>query len=259
MYITWMGNAGFRIETGKDKILIDPFVELPGGENPNTLADFLDPEDEVVLVTHAHVDHLYYIPDILEQSDKSVFCTEAAARQIEQFAECGDHVAVLQIGEDYRIGDVKLHVWQGQHVRFDGRLIARTLMPHHLLHRVRNLPFLLWGLRTFHEEGETAAFELTAEGKRIMVMGSLGLAPDTKYRPGMDLLVLPYQGSSYLVKETAKILDRLQPKAVLLSHFDNAFPPISQTVDTRPLKAMMDRKYPQIRVVKPTAGKRIRF
>ena len=53
------------------------------------------------------------------------------------------------------------------------------------------------------------------------------------------------------------MLSRLRPKAVVLSHFDNAFPPMSRDVDLQPLKKLMAEKFPQIRVVKPTAGKAI--
>lgn len=67
-------------------------------------------------------------------------------------------------------------------------------------------------------------------------MGSLGLSENEDYQEGADLLCLPYQGSSTLEAHARKVLQRLKPKAVLLTHFDDAYPPVSDTVETEGLK-----------------------
>ena len=99
---------------------------------------------------------------------------------------------------------------------------------------------------------------LPARSKRdILLLGSLALDPGERYPEGVDVLILPYQGSNDLPKRAREVLERLRPKSVVLSHFDNAFPPMSRNVDLRPLKRMMEREFPGVRVVKPTAGKEI--
>ena len=40
-------------------------------------------------------------------------------------------------------------------------------------------------------------YEVHAEGKRLQVMGSLGLQEDQEYPQGADLLILPFQGSEF--------------------------------------------------------------
>ena len=50
-------------------------------------------------------------------------------------------------------------------------------------------------------------------------------------------------------------VDRLMPKRILLDHFDDAFPPASREEDTRPFYRLLSSRYPQIRAVKPKAGK----
>lgn len=101
------------------------------------------------------------------------------------------------------------------------------------------------------------AFDIRAEGKEILLLGSLALSEEEDYPKRADLLILPYQGNSDLEKEALKIIKRLEPKRILLSHFDNAFPPLSRSVDTRELKQMMDEDYPDIPVAKPKAGKAV--
>ena len=255
MNITWYGTNSLLIEAAGERILFDPFVELRGGEHPNTLDDFLN--EKVIFITHGHFDHLFYIPELLAEGDPTVFCSQTPAGTLERMAENTDNVAVIAPGMTIRIGSVKVHVKQGRHIVFDRRLIFETLSPRRIARHALNIPFLIWANKSFQEGGETLFYELEAEGKRIQIMGSLNLDDKENYVPGADLLVMPYQGNSFLEKEADRILTRLQPKSILLSHFDNAFPPISRNVDTRGLRILLKEKYPMIRTVKPQYGKTV--
>ena len=113
--------------------------------------------------------------------------------------------------------------------------------------------------RIFQEGGESVAFLIMAGGKKILLLGSLSVHPQETYPEDVDILILPYQGNNDLPARAKEVLARIRPKSVLLSHFDNAFPPMSRDVNLRPLKRMMDETYPGIRVVKPEAGKTIDF
>ena len=65
--ITWFGTASILIEACGQKLLFDPFVELNGGSNPNTLEDFEGVSD--ICVTHGHLDHLFFVPELVEGCD----------------------------------------------------------------------------------------------------------------------------------------------------------------------------------------------
>ncbi len=86
----------------------------------------------------------------------------------------------------------------------------------------------------YPEKGETLFYEVRAGGRRIQVMGSLGLCPEADYPTGADGLILPYQGRSDLVQYAWPLVQRLQPKALYLDHYDDSFPPLTATVDTEP-------------------------
>ena len=84
MKITWMGTASFSIESGGERLLFDPYLQMRGGENFVSFDDLL--EFDTVFVTHCHFDHLMYVPELLEEGEATVFCTEQCCRTMEREA-----------------------------------------------------------------------------------------------------------------------------------------------------------------------------
>lgn len=66
MKITWLGHAGFRIETGGEVLLVDPWLTgnpmFPEGRRPEAIAGATH-----VLVTHGHGDHAADAPGIARE------------------------------------------------------------------------------------------------------------------------------------------------------------------------------------------------
>lgn len=258
MKITWLGTASVRIETEGERILFDPFVQLAGGENPNCIDDFW--QDRTVFVTHGHLDHLLEIPELLDAengSDATVFCGRAAADTLEKVLEDTGNAVMVKPGDVIRLGSVSVRVWEGKHARLGTAAILKKLFSKRLFCHMKNALALAYLHPKFPEGGQTLMYEVCAEGKRVIVMGSLGLQENIEYPQGADLLILPYQGSAWLESTALDVVARLLPERIMLDHFDDAFPPASESVDTRGFKKLMDREYPQIRVVKPTAGRTI--
>lgn len=256
MKITWLGTACIRIETGKDRILFDPFVQLVGGENPNCLEDFL--QEENLCITHGHLDHLMEVPEFLDEesaAEATVFCGSVPAATLERLGVDTGSVVEVKPGTVFQIGSARLRVWEGRHADAGTAGRLETLLSFRVLRYLRNALALAWLHPKFPERGQTYLYELRAEEKTVLVMGSMGLREDVPYPVGADLLILPYQGCAHLEREALHIVEKLRPKRILLDHFDDAFPPVSRSVDTRGFKRLMDEKYTQIPVVKPTAKK----
>ena len=255
MEITWYGTNSLMIETDGEKIAVDPFRELRGAENPNREDDYLDAD--TVLITHGHFDHLVYLPELVELTEPTVFCTKTPVGTLEKYCRDTSFAAQIRPGITFPVGKVRVRVLKGRHIRFDAGLIARTFISFRRLKYAGNLPFLIWAFLHYPEGQETLVYELVSEGKRIQILGSLGLNEDEVYRPGADLLIMPYQGNSYLEQIAEEIIHRLRPKRILLTHFDDAFPPFSASVDLSGFRQMMKTSFPDIRVVRPVAGKKI--
>lgn len=258
MRITWLGTASVRIEAAGERILFDPFVQLPGGENPNSFADF--EKDGLIFITHGHLDHLMDIPVFLDpenDAEATVYCGSVAGKTLSAMAEDTGNVVEIKPGDRIAIGGVSVRVWQGKHAVPGLRMTLAALFSPRNLRYPRNA-LALWQLnRHFPEKGQTYLYELRAEGKTVLVMGSLGLRANVDYPVGADLLILPYQGCPNLEEEAWKVLERLKPARVMLDHFDDAFPPVSRSVDTRGLHRLLRERAPGLQVIRPAAGKTV--
>ena len=97
-------------------------------------------------------------------------------------------------------------------------------------------------VRFLPRKKESLCYVIEAYGKRILMLGSLGIAADTEYPTGVDLALFPYQGSGHLHRIAAGIYQKLKPKAVLLIHFDDTFPPFSSDVDTSKIQKYLQER-----------------
>ena len=257
MVLTWYGTACFGLQCGKDRILFDPFLELKGGSygaDPEELMKY-----DTIFVTHCHFDHLYTAQELLEagEGDISVFCSKQCCDTLERFSEDQSNVVQIDAGQSFRLGSITVDVLKGRHIEFQWRHLFDTMSPGRVLRYAGNLPFLFQANRFFKEAGQSLVFDIKADGRRLLLLGSLALDPGEQYPEGADVVILPYQGNNDLPARAREVLARLKPKSVLLSHFDNAFPPMSRSVDLMPLKRLAEEEFPQIRIVKPVPGKQM--
>lgn len=96
MDLTYFGHSTFQLETGGTTILVDPFLT----ENPHTdvSPDALNPD--VLLLTHAHFDHVADAPEIARRSGALVV---ANFEMISYFQQEYGHENVHPLNEGGRI------------------------------------------------------------------------------------------------------------------------------------------------------------
>lgn len=255
MKITWFGTASLLIENEEDRILIDPFLPLIGAENHPSLLDYQ--KEDSILITHGHIDHLGSVPKILRCSEATVYCSALPAATLEKKKADSDQIVIIRPGDILHFGGIKVTPLSGKHIEFDAKLIRHTFLNLRILRYFPNFLSLLFRNHTYAEGNETLTYLIETGGKKVLVLGSLALHETTEYPKYVDMLVLPYQGAADLVSAALSIIAQIEPRTVLLDHFDDAFPPISRHIDTKPLKKALAEHYPELPVVKPTAGKAV--
>ena len=185
--ILWLGQAATRITTPSGKVIvIDPYLS----KNPKTPEQYRDPDAlgkvDLVLVTHAHGDHLGDAPEIVKKQNAPLWAPQGLAAALAALGVVPQQLA-------HRMG-------QGGSVMPFGPNGAKIIMVHaeHNSELVWNNPAT--GKNEVHYGGEPCGFIIQLEnGFRIYHMGDTGLFADMKligdyYKP--DLIMIPIGGGS---------------------------------------------------------------
>lgn len=236
MEITWYSAAGLILREGDAAIAFDPFFGMPVGcfrDNdliPLPKKDFEDVTD--VFVTHGHVDHIYYLPKLCGGTRFRIHCTATPRKTLLSRGVPAQRMVPIAAGEREVVSPFSVTAYQSRHCQFDFPIILQTVFRRGFFRHPVHLIRFLWEMHRCPEKGEILMYEVSCGGKRIQVLGSLGLDAHTDYPTGADVLILPFQGRSGLEAYALGIVRRLEPRAVLLDHYDNAFPPLSGEINT---------------------------
>lgn len=241
MKLRWYGTASVTIESIGFRLAADPFLGIPIEENRfrRQLRAIPLRGADAVLVTHGHFDHILDLPRLYNDFFIEIYATATPCNTLMDKGIKLSRLHWIEPNQTLEIGDFSVKVYQGRHCRFDIGVVCKTLFKAETFRHPKRLIQLLKLNGEYPENGETVFYEITAEGKRIQLMGSMGLDPAVDYPTGADALILPFQGTGCPAKTVAPIIERLQPKAIFLDHYDDAFPPMSDHVATAEFAAYM--------------------
>ncbi|MCQ2436774.1 MAG: MBL fold metallo-hydrolase [Clostridia bacterium] len=228
MKVTWLGTASVKIESASGAVLFDPFLQFPHATNPNSLDDYKGVDD--IILTHGHFDHLLTVPDLLKADAAHrtrVWLGSVAKANYEKKWGADDRLTTIADGQTLEIGGMTVRIYRGKHAVPGRKLALKTVCSFDIIRYFPNLVKILAQHLSMPEGGQTLYYTVSAEGKTVGVMGSLGIAEGETYPIGADLLCLPVQGAADIPAECRKALAVLKPKQVMFTHFDNAFPPMS--------------------------------
>jgi len=204
MKVSYHGHSVVRVETGEHTILIDPFIS--GQENCDL--DAAAVQADVILLTHAHNDHVGDTFEIAERNGALVVAPNELAKYL---GRQGLNAHPMHIGgkHDFDFGQVKFtQAFHGSaYTEEDGTII--------------------YG-------GMPAGILLKAEGKTIYHVGDTALFSDLKMYGDMndiDVAFVPIGDNFTMGPEDALIAsDWIQSKIVVPIHY-NTFPAIEQDAD----------------------------
>ncbi len=233
MYIKWYGTASIEIESNGQRLLFDPFVPVKGSEVETTLDDY-DGFD-TVLVTHGHFDHIGSLPAISKRNaEMQIYSTWTPYSTLVKKEVDARKLHLVQYDDELQFNDICVRVWHGKHAELpihSIRKIAGVFKRRNLM----NLSYLMKENKESPENDETVIYEVKAEGKMILVMGSMNLREEIDYPLGADILILPYNGWSDNYRAAIDVIKRLKPKRILLDHYDDSFPPLTSKISVKPI------------------------
>lgn len=250
MKLQWLGAAGFRVETGRQVFLVDPYLSRNPRARP--VQDMQPGELSgagQAFITHGHFDHLCDLPAIMAPGRSTVYCSEVAAATLAR--EGADRSRITVIGTDgytEDFGGYRAEAFFSRHVKFDIPLVARTLWqigPNYrrLLSMHRNYPL-----------GQVLSWRFTIGGYTVHHFGSAGSPPQELQRfaaSSIDLLLIPLQGHTHICEIALEYVRLLKPRLVIPHHHDDFYPPISTRVDIGPFVSQVKQHCPgtEIRVM----------
>lgn len=250
MKITWYGTASMIVEIDGCRIALDPFISR------NSRLSGIDHHDlagvKAVLVTHGHFDHAADIPSLLNDLSVPVYASVETAEALSSHPGFTYiNLQGVEPGEIFEVEGLRITSYAASHVRFDTRLILRTIF--------RILPELILRPRPLikiisdffkYPEGRICAWEIKSGSKSILIFGSMGLDSEQSY-PSPDVLVLPLQGHSLIEQLALEAAKKIKPSIVMPHHFDDSFPPISSHIDMSAFKDMITKELPGVKFIIP--------
>jgi L-ascorbate metabolism protein UlaG (beta-lactamase superfamily) len=243
--LLWLGQASFRIKSpGGKVIVIDPWL-TNGPKAPAAYKDLAAlGKVDLLLVTHAHVDHLGDAPAIAKLNNTVLY---GPADMVTPLITLG----VLPANLGHRFNK------SGSVTPLPGIKVTAVKAEHSSL--------LLWnnpatGKNEAHPAGEAMGYIIQMEnGFKIWHMGDTGLFPDMQfisehYKP--DLVLIPIGGNFTMDPEDAAFAARtwINPKNIIPIHYNSN--PIAKGTLAEFQAAM---KGSSIKVTPMTEGQTVEF
>lgn len=252
MDITWLGTASILIKSNGMSLLFDPFFGSFREDGVSFPLEVL-PQVQAVFITHPHLDHFCNIDTILKQSTAPVYVCRRGIEIARHHELETDRFREVQNSCTVTLQDLKIQAYQSCHCRFDKTTVRDTLhkalKPEHLTQALQieklNRQYRI------DAKNDVFAYEIQAEGKKLFLMGTANLRTDISYPQHMDLLIFPYQGRSDMADYSLSLFVKLKPQAVLLDHFDDAFPPISSAMDCGEIIRLAGEAFPGMKIFQP--------
>ncbi|MBI5758216.1 MAG: metal-dependent hydrolase [Planctomycetales bacterium] len=198
--LTWYGHATWLVESGCQRIVVDPFFDC----NPSSPAKAKQISADFVLVTHGHFDHI---------ADAAEIANRCGATVVSNFEIC-------------EWFSKKHGVKQTQPMNLGGMIdLPFGRVKSTIAHHSSELPDGSYG-------GNPGGFLLMLRetGQRIYFAGDTALFLDMQLigAGGLDLAVLPI-GDRFTMgpDDSIAAIELLKPKRVAPSHY-NTWPPIAQ-------------------------------
>ncbi len=250
MIVKWYGTAAVSVEDNGVKLLFDPFVRMNKKIKPEiTLDDYKKVGADAIFATHGHFDHIYSFPELEKTENIPIYATATPVETLKKAGVAPEKLHVIRPGDKIRIGHLTVTPFQAKHVTFDLKYVLSVIPLSVVL--CPKIFYLEYLNVKFPENEENLGLLVEGGGKSVFIMGSFGTVPYETYPENCDMFVLPFGGCTKLPELSAPFISKTKPGSVMITHYDNSFPPATRRVHAEGLKARIEKDHPDIEVIIP--------
>jgi L-ascorbate metabolism protein UlaG (beta-lactamase superfamily) len=233
--ISWLGTAGFVVETPETTLLIDPFLTRPTltqlGKriipDDQAIARHIPHKVDAILCGHSHYDHVADAPRIAKHTGAKLVGSPSTCSwgRAEGLAE-SQLVQISPNGAVVRFGDVEVRFVPSRHGRI---ALGRVPFVGEVL-KTPKKPGRLWHYRM----GGAFGLLIRAPGVTIYHNGSADLIDAELEGEHADVLLACLAGRKGTENYVARLVSALAPKLVVPTHHDAFFAPLERGVHLLP-------------------------
>lgn len=238
--ITWLGTAGFVIESNEATILVDPFISRPGlrglvrpfvADDVAIARHLLGPRRhrriDAVLCGHSHYDHVADAPRVARLTNAKLVgsASTCAWGRAEGLGE-EQLVRIPPSGAVVRFGDIEVRFVPSRH----GKVVFGKVPFPGEVRGTPSAPKRIWHYRM----GGAFGLLVKAPGVSIYHNGSADLIDAELEGEHADVLLACLAGRKGTENYVARLVSSLSPKLVVPTHHDAFFAPLERGLHLLP-------------------------
>jgi L-ascorbate metabolism protein UlaG (beta-lactamase superfamily) len=233
--IDWLGVSGYRLSFEGKTLYVDPYVSRvplrslllrrPAVPDPRALERFLPADDDVVgvLVGHTHFDHAVDAPAVARRYGCSAYGSRSLAALM-RLHGLGDRAVEVEPYRTYELGPFEVEFVPSAH----SRLLLGLAVPYAGELTCEHLDGLA---PSAYRCGQVWGIHIAVGGATLYHQGSAELLDDAVRHRGVDVFLAGIAGRNFTERYWERILSRLDPAAVVPTHYDDFFVPLGEEME----------------------------
>jgi len=233
--LEWLGVSGYRFSYEGKTLFVDPylsrvpfralFLRRPAMPETAALDRFVRAPGETVgvLVGHTHFDHAVDAPALARR----LGCKAYGSRSLVNLMALhglADRAVEVEPYRTYELGPFEVSFTPSVH----SKLLLGLAVPYDGELSCEQLDSLC---PSAYRCGQVWGITIAVGGARFYHQGSANLIDDAVRERDVDFFLAGVAGRSFTDRYWQRILTRLQPRAVIPTHYDNFFRPLGESLE----------------------------
>jgi L-ascorbate metabolism protein UlaG (beta-lactamase superfamily) len=233
--LEWLGVSGYRISFEEQTLFVDPYLSrVPFGDllrrrptlpDPAALDRFVHAPGDVagVLVGHTHFDHAVDAPAIARRFGCKAYGSDSLGTLMGLHG-LAEQAVEVEPYRTYELGPFEVSFTPSVH----SKLLLGLAVPYDGDLTCEHLDSLTPGA---YRCGQVWGISIEVAGVRFYHQGSANLIDEAIREGGVDVFLAGVAGRSFTDDYWQRILPRLDPEAVVPTHYDNFFRPLGSPME----------------------------